>query len=38
MTKKDEEDFENYNLCRFCEISFVSDKVSDHRHLTGKNR
>ena len=38
MTQKNEEDFENYNICRFCEKEIISDKVRDHCHLTGKYR
>ena len=38
MTEKDEEDFKNNNICRFCEKEIVSDKVRDHCHLTGKYR
>ena len=38
MTEEDEEDFDNNNLCRFCEKEILSDKVRDHCHLTGKYR
>ena len=38
MTKEDIEDFENNDICRFCEKEIVSDKVRDHCHLTGKYR
>ena len=38
MTKKDEEDFKNKNICRFCEKDIDCDKVRDHCHLTGKYR
>ena len=38
MTEQDEEDFENNNICRFCETIIESDKVRDHCHLTGKYR
>ena len=38
MTKEDKEDFENNNICRFCEKNIESDKVRDHCHLTGKYR
>ena len=38
MTKENEEDFKNNNICRFCEKEIFSDKVRDHCHLTGKYR
>ena len=38
MTKENEEDFRNDNICRFCEKIIESDKVRDHCHLTGKYR
>ena len=38
MTEDDEEDFENNNICRFCEKEILSDKVRDQCHLTGKYR
>ena len=38
MTQKNEEDFKNNNICRFCEKQILSDKVRDHCHLTGKYR
>ena len=38
MTKEDEYDFRNINICRFCESELLSDKVRDHCHLTGKYR
>ena len=38
MTQKDEEDYRNNNICRFCEREILSDKVRDHCHLTGKYR
>ena len=38
MTEKDQEDFKNDNICRFCEKNNESDKVRDHYHLTGKYR
>ena len=38
MTKDDEEDYRNINICRFCEKEILSDKVRDHCHLTGKYR
>ena len=37
-TDKDEEDYKNNNICRFCEKFIESDKVKDHCHLTGKYR
>ena len=38
MTEKDDEDFKNINICRFCEKNFESDKVRDHCRLTGNYR
>ena len=38
MTQKDDEDYKNDNICRFCERNIESDKVRDHCHLTGKYR
>ena len=38
MSKENEEDFKNNNICRFCEKEILSDKVRDHCHLTGKYR
>ena len=38
MTKENEEDFKNKNICRFCEKIIEFDKVRDHCHLTGKYR
>ena len=38
MTDKDEEDYKNNNVCRFCEKFIESDKVRDHCHLTGNYR
>ena len=38
MTEKDEEDYRDKNICRFCEKIIESDKVRDHCHLTGKYR
>ena len=35
---EDEENFENNNICRFCEKFIESDKVRDHCHLKGKYR
>ena len=38
MSKNDEEDYRNNNICRFCEKIIESDKVRDHCDLTGKYR
>ena len=38
MTKDDEEDFKNNNICRFCEKNIESDNLRDHCHLTGRYR
>ena len=38
MKQEDKEDFDNNNICRFCEKETVSDKVRYHCHLTGKYR
>ena len=38
ITKEDEEDFKNNNICRFCEKNIESDKTRDHCNLTGKYR
>ena len=38
MTKENEEDFKNNNICRFCEKETLIDKIRDHCHLTGKYR
>ena len=38
MKEKDQEDFKNINICRFCEKNIESDKVRDHCHLTGNYR
>ena len=38
MTEKDEEDFRNNNICRFCEKIIECDKIRDHCHITGKHR
>ena len=38
MTQKDKQDFENNNICRYCEKYIELDKVRDHCHLTGKYR
>ena len=36
MTKEDEEDFKNINICRFYEKNIESDKVRIHCHLTSR--
>ena len=38
MKQKDDEDYINDNICRFCEKEIFSDKVRDHCHLTGEYR
>ena len=38
MKQEDKEDFDSNTICRFCEKEFLSDKVRDHCHLTGKHR
>ena len=38
MTKKDEVDFKNNNICRFCKKNIDCDKVRDQCNLTGKYR
>ena len=38
MTPADEENYQNNNICRFCEKFIEYDKVRDHCHLTGKYR
>ena len=38
MTKIDKENFENNNVCHFCEKEFLDNEVRDHCHLTGKYR
>ena len=38
VTEKDEEDYRNINICRFCEAETISDKVKNQCHLTGKYR
>ena len=37
ITKEDKEDFEDNNICRFCDKKLI-DKIRDHSHLTGKYR
>ena len=38
MTEKDDEDYRNNNICRFCEKNIESEKVRDHCLLKGKYR
>ena len=38
MTEEDIQDFENDNICQYCEKYIETDKVRDHCHLTGKYR
>ena len=38
LKQEDKENFDNNNICRFCEIERISNKVRDHCHLTGKYR
>ena len=38
ITEEDNQDFENDNICRYCEKYIETDKVRDHCHLTGKYR
>ena len=38
MIKKNEEDYRNNNICRFCEKNIECDKIRDHCHLTGNYR
>ena len=38
MTEKVEKDFDNNNICLFCEKNIESDKTRDHCHLTGEYR
>ena len=38
MTKEDEEDYKNDNICRFCEKEILNNKVRDHCHLTSNYR
>ena len=38
MSEEDKQDFENDNICRYCEKYIETDKVRDHCHLTGKYR
>ena len=38
MTEKDEEDYRNNNIRRFCEKNIECHKVRDHSHLSGRYR
>ena len=38
ITEEDEEDFDNNNICRFCEKEIICDKVKDDCHMIGKYR
>ena len=38
MTEEDEEDYKNNSIRGFCETEILSDRVSDHCHLTGEYR
>ena len=38
LTEEENQDFENDNICRFCQKYIETDKVRDHCHLTGKYR
>ena len=38
MTKKDDENYRNNNICRTCQKNIEYDKVRDHCHLTGDYR
>ena len=38
ITEKNEGDYRNDTICRFCEKEILSDKVRGHCHLTGKYR
>ena len=38
MTEQNEEDFKNYNICRFCAKNIESDKDRNYCHPTGKYR
>ena len=38
MTEENKQDFENDNICRYCEKYIETDKVRDHCHLTGNYR
>ena len=36
VAQEDKEDFDNNNICRFCEKKIISVEVGDHCHLTDK--
>ena len=38
VTEKDEEEYKNNNICKFCEKEILSDKIRDHCDLTGNYR
>ena len=40
MTRKDNQDFENSTKCLICDNDFTDNdvKVTDHCHITGKNK
>ena len=38
MTEENKQDFENNNICRYCEKYNELDKLRDHCHLTRKYR
>ena len=40
MTRKDNQDFENCTKCLICDNDFTDNdvKVTDHCHITGKNK
>ena len=38
MSEEDEEQYEKYNICRFCEKEIIVDNIRDHCHLTGEYR
>ena len=38
MTEKNEEDYRNNNICRFCEEEVIDNKFRDPCHLTGSYR
>ena len=38
MTKKDNEDFKNSNVCWFCNNHYIDDNVRDQCHISGKHK